>query len=347
MTPGDRASARPTAGHLTSRDIAQAAGVSQATVSNVINRPHLVAEETLERVRAVMRERGFVLNTSARNLRVGRANTLGVVVLDLANPFWGEVTRGIESAASKRDYLILLGASEEREEKELKFLRLFEEHRVDGILVSSVNVDSPEISSLRRRGTKVVLLDQLDPTGESSAVAFDNVAGAAMVAEHLIDNGHSRIGFINGPLAEPWSRDRLTGLRQGIAGRGLDPDAVITKLTVGAMTAEDAEPAIETLLASYPDVTALFCVNDLVALGALKSLSRRGIPVPGRFSIVGFDDSNFSSMLSPALTTIRQQPFALGRRAAELVIDAVDGEPTSTVLFRPKLIVRESVRPLP
>jgi LacI family transcriptional regulator len=336
--------AKPEPAHLTSRDIAQAAGVSQATVSNVINRPHLVAPATLNRVQSVMREHGFVLNTSARNLRVGRARTIGVVALDLGNPFWGEVTRGIESTASARRYSVLLGTSEEQEEKELRFLRLFEEHRVDGIVVSSVNVGSPAIAALRARGTKVVLLDQIDPAGGVSSVAFDHVAGAALVADHLVENGHRRIGFLNGPHSVPWCRDRLEGLRRGVARHGLDPDAVIREFPVKSMTAQDAEPAIDPVLAS--DVTALFCVNDLVALGALKSLSQRHVPVPERLSLVGFDDSSFSSMLSPSLTTVRQHPFELGREAAELLIDAVEGQEPATVVFAPELVVRESVRRL-
>jgi LacI family transcriptional regulator len=316
--------------------------VSQATVSNVINRPHLVAPATLDRVQSVMRESGFVLNTSARNLRVGRARTLGVVALDLGNPFWGEVTRGIESTASARDYSVLLGASEEREDKERKFLRLFEEHRVDGILVSSLNVESAALRMLRQRGTKIVLLDQVDPLGESPSVAFDHVAGAELVARHLIENGHRRIGFLNGPHSVPWCRDRLEGLRRGVELFGLDPDAVIHEFPIRSMTSRDADAAIDPVLAD--DVTALFCVNDLVALGALKSLSQRGVPVPERLSIVGFDDTSFASMLSPGLTTVRQYPFELGRRGAELVIDAVEGEEPSTVIFQPELIVRESVR---
>lgn len=328
--------------HSTSRDIAQAAGVSQATVSNVINRPHLVAPATLDKVREVMREHGFVLNTSARNLRVGRARTIGVVALDLGNPFWGEVTRGIESIASERRYSVLLGASEEQEEKEQRFLRLFEEHRVDGIVVSSVHVGSSSIEDVRRRGTKVVLLDQLDPAGVSSSVAFDHVAGAALVADHLVENGHRRIGFLNGPHSVPWCRDRLEGFRQGIARHGLDPDEVIREFPIKSMTAEDAAPGVDAALAT--DVTAIFCVNDLVALGAYKSLSQRGVRVPDQLSVVGFDDSSFASMLSPGLTTIRQHPYELGRQAAELLIDAVEGEDPATVVFEPELVVRESVR---
>jgi LacI family transcriptional regulator len=332
---------RRTDGRLTSRDIAEVAGVSQATVSNVINRPDMVAPETLDRVRAVMDELGFVLNTAARNLRTGRTQTLGMVALDLANPFWGEVVRGVESAASERNYSVLLGASEESADKEREFLRLFEEHRVDGVLVSSIDLQSDAIAALRERGTKVVLLDQRDPFGTHPSVAFDHVEGAALVADHLIEHGHRRIGMLNGPHTLPWCQDRIDGLRLGVARGGLDPTQVVQEFAIRAMTGEDAEPAIDAVIDS--GVTALFCVNDLVALGALKSLSRRRIPVPGRLSIVGFDDSIFSSMLSPALTTVRQQPYAMGRSAARLVIDEIEGNAPAPKVFHPELVVRESV----
>jgi LacI family transcriptional regulator len=333
----------PSAGRLTSRDIAEAAGVSQATVSNVLNRPHLVAASTLERVSAVIRESGFVVNTSARNLRTGRTRTLGVLTLDLSNPYWGEVTRGIEATASARGYSLLLGTSEESEDTEQQFLRLFEEHRVDGILVSSVNLNSDALRMVRKRGTKVVFLDQTDPRGECSAVAFDHVLGAHMAARHLLDNGHTRVGFINGPHSMPWCQARLEGFRAGFAAGGLDPDVAVTELLIRSMTAYDVGPAVERIVDGDLGVTAIFCINDVVALGALKGLTERGIRVPQDISLLGFDDSYFSSMLSPALTTIRQRPFALGGKAAELIIDAADAEPAITVVFQPELVARDSV----
>ena len=145
---------------LTSRDVARAAGVSQATVSNVLNRPRLVSGATLEKVRATMAAMGFVVNDSARSLRAGRSRTLGVITLDLANPFWGEVMRGIEAAATPNDYSVLFGSSDEQPEKERHFLRLFHQHRVHAVLVSSLEADSGALRALRERGTMIVLIDK-------------------------------------------------------------------------------------------------------------------------------------------------------------------------------------------
>jgi LacI family transcriptional regulator len=330
-------------GHLTSRDIARAAGVSQATVSNVLNRPELVAPETVLRVRQVMENLGFVRNDSARSLRVGRSSTLGVVTLDLSNPFWGEVTRGIETVASAHGLPVLFGASEENPAKELQFLRLFQEHRVDSILLSSVDVDSQILRDMHRRGTKVVILDQSDPEGHYSSVTFNHVAGARLVAEHLIRYGHRRIAFLNGPDSVPWCRARAKGLREGLRAGGVDPDEAVLEFTIKSMTAQSAEPAVGTLLKSGFEPTAVFCVNDMVALGVLKVLSQRGIHVPDDLSIVGFDDSYFSSLLSPALTTVRQQPYELGKKATETVMALTPGEGPVTYVFEPEIMLRDSV----
>ena len=328
----------------TSRDIAAAAGVSQATVSNVLNRPEIVSVETRERVYASIREMNFVVNESARTLRAGRSRTLGVIALDLTNPFWGEVTRGVSDAAAARGYSVLLGSSGESRKGEQDLLRLFEEHRVDGVLVSSVDVDSSAIESLNHHGITVVLLDQCDTSGQYSSVSLDQAAGARLIAEHLLAEGHRRIGFINVSHEVWWSRERLRGLREAILAKGGDPETVITEMTVATMTARAAEPALSDLLSLAPDVTAVVCVNDMVALGVLKRLRDLKLAVPQDVSVVGFDDSYFAGLLSPALTTVRQQPYLLGKTAAELVIDRSPADLVKTIVYEPALIIRESTR---
>jgi LacI family transcriptional regulator len=287
---------------------------------------------------------GFVVNDSARTLRAGRSRAIGVVTLDLSNPFWGEVTRGIEAAASEQGYSVLLGASLENLDKELKFLRLFEEHRVSSILLSSVDLDSTVLRRITRRGIKVVILDQSDASGHYSSVTFNHVAGARLAAQHLIAYGHRRIAFINGPRSVPWCAARTAGLREGVLACGLDPDEVVREFTSKSMTAQDAEPVVGTVLNSGFDPTAVFCVNDMVALGVLKVLSQRGIHVPDDLSIVGFDDSYFAALLSPALTTVRQYPYELGKKAAETVISLAADAPPASFVFEPELMLRDSVR---
>ncbi len=326
----------------TSRDIAAAAGVSQATVSNVLNRPEIVAEETRERVHAAIRQMNFVVNDSARTLRAGRSRTIGVIALDLTNPFWGEVTRGVSDAAAARGYTVLLGSSGETAAGEENLLRTFEEHRVNGVLVSAVDMQSAAIHSLNRHGITVVLLDEPDITGRYSSVSLDQAAGARLIGEHLLTEGHRRIGFLNVSHEIWWSRERLRGLREAVLAASQDPREVIIELTIATMTAQAAEPAVSELLSRAPDVTAVVCVNDMAALGVLKRLRDLRLAVPGDMSVVGFDDSYFAALLSPALTTVRQQPYLLGKTAAGLIIDHNPAKPTETVVYQPKLVVRES-----
>ena len=331
---------------LTSRDVAKAAGVSQATVSNVLNRPHLVSDTTLEKVRDTMKSMGFVVNDSARTLRAGRSRTLGVIILDLANPFWGEVMRGIEAAATPHDYSVLFGSSDEQPGKEEHFLRLFHQHRVHAVLVSALEDDSDALQALRERGTKIVLVDRRSADGQDSSVSSDDIVGARQALGHLLDMGHRRIAFINGPHEVPWCADRYRGAAlEDRRSRTRLVDDVLTELTIPSMTAQAAEEIVDELL-GIPDVTAAFCANDLVALGVLRQLSLRGVSVPGDLSLVGYDDSYFASLLSPALTTVRQEPFLMGKYAAQIAIGTqADDSPEARVL-QPSLVQRQSVQVL-
>lgn len=332
---------------LTSRDVARVAGVSQATVSNVLNRPHLVSETTREKVRATMKAMGFVVNDSARSLRVGRSRTLGVITLDLSNPFWGEVMHGIESAATQNDFSVLFGASSEQPEKEENYLRLFQQHRVQAVLVSLLDEGSGALKLLRERGTKIVLVDKRSVDGRDSSVSSDDIAGARQAIGHLLDMGHRRIAIINGPHSVPWCADRYLGATEEITARRLTVDEVLVEVPTASMTAQAAEAIVDQLLAIH-GVTAAFCANDMVALGVLKQLSERGLSVPGDLSVVGYDDSYFAPLLSPALTTVRQEPFLMGKRAAEIAMipSLPDDAPLADVL-QPILIRRQSVRKIP
>jgi len=330
---------------FTSRDIAAAAGVSQATVSNVLNRPDIVSEATRERVFAAMRDMSFVVNDSARSLRAGRSRTLGVVALDLTNPFWGDVTRGITDAASAGGYTLLLGSSGENRESEAELLRTFEEHRVDAVLVSPVAIDSPALASLEEHGIAVVLLDELDPSGRRSAVSLDHEAGARLATEHLLAQGHRRIGFVNVPHNISWSRERLRGLQAAVEAVGPNVDAAIIEAIVPTMTSRAAEPAVEELLAAAPDISAIVCLNDMIAFGVLKRLNTLGIAVPGDVSVVGFDDNYFADLLSPGLTTVRHQPYVLGRTATELAIHREPSKAPVSIILEPELVVRATTAP--
>lgn len=329
-------------------DVARRAGVSVGTVSNVLNRPDQVAPATRERVQGVIEDLGFVRNASARQLRSGTLNTVGVVVGDIANPFFTETARGIEDRVSPDNYALLLSSSDEDPEREARFLRMHEEHGVRGLIVSPARADGLEqIFAVRERGMQVVLLHNPPPDIGISSVGVDDVRGAGLAIEHLLDLGHRRIGFINGLDSMRPCVDRRTGVVAALTSAGLDPEEALVEVTAPTFTVDAGDAAMARLLAMRSDLrpTATFCVTDVTALGALRALRRADVPVPGRMAVVGYDDIQFASMVTVPLTSVRQPMHTIGWTAADLLLrEAAAGHTTGhqRVLFQPDLIVRES-----
>jgi LacI family transcriptional regulator len=328
--------------------VAKAAGVSQATVSNVLNRPELVAPDTIRRVREVIDALGFVVNDGARQLRAGRSFVLGVSVHDIGNPFWAAVTRGVADHAAQHGFMVALASTNESVAREHRYLRLFEEQRVAGMLVAPVDSDLARLRRLASVGTAVVLLDAKDPQGDLPYVAVDDVRGGYVAGRHLLDLGHRRIACVNGPQDRPWSVDRWMGIGLAAQERGLDPTQVLVREPVARLTTHEGRRAAIRVLERHPDVTAIFCDNDMLALGAMHALAEHGIDVPDRMSVIGYDDDEFTEMLSPSLTTVRQEPYRLGTAAAEIALSLVrtwGSHPVWSSSFVPALVLRRSTGP--
>lgn len=336
-------------GRATSRHVAAVAGVSQATVSNVINHPDLVAAETRERVRAAMDKLNFVVHEPARLLRAGRAAAIGLCVPDVSNPFWGEVTRGAAAAATEHGSALIVCSTEESAVKEGDFLRLLEQQRVGGILIAPLEPELAQLDRVVERGTPVALLNRHDTRGLLPFVTVDDVEGSRLVGEYLLALGHRRIAVVNGSTAISWCADRWRGICLAVEAAGLNPEDVLHQVPVDAQKASEGQRVASDVLELAPRVTAVFCVNDLLGLGVLRGLSQRGVSVPRDVSLVGYDDDDFTEMLLPALTTVRQEPYRLGyAAAARLIQHKVLGsrsavEVDATVLV-PELVVRESAR---
>jgi LacI family transcriptional regulator len=326
-------------------DVARLAGVSLGTVSNVLNRPERVSETTRDRVLRAIEELSFIPNGSARQLRAGTITTVGAVLLDIGNPFFTEVARGIEDRLDRDDYTLMLASSDGELDREARYLRLFEEHGVLGVLVTPAGHDLEHLLELRSRGVQVVLLDGTSPDPTISSVAVDDVAGAAMAVEHLLSLGHRRIGFINGPQAIQQCVDRRAGMLRALTAAGLGRSAMI-EVEVPALNADGGEVGAAQLLEG-PLPTALFCVNDLTALGAMRTLRANGMRIPDDMAVVGYDDVNFASMLTTPLTSVRQPTHRLGEVAADLLLRAAgpDAPPAQQVEFQPELVVRASSGP--
>ncbi len=328
------------------RDVAARAGVSVGTVSNVLNRPHLVSPETSARVMDAVQALGFVRNDAARQLRAGQSRAFGMVVLDAANPFFAELARGAEDAASERSLAILLGNSGEDERREQTYLDLFEEQRVRGILVTPVGDVSDRVRRLRERGIAVVLVDSASEDETVSSVSVDDVAGGRIAVEHLIARGSKRIAFLGGSFGIRQVEDRLSGARQA-AKRA--PGVTFTVIDAGGLSVVDGRQAAAQLIeadpAERPD--GVFAANDLLAVGVLQGLLMSGsLRVPDDIALIGYDDIDFASSTIVPLSSVRQPAHLLGRTAAEILIAESEGTPVSArhVIFQPELVERASTR---
>ena len=327
------------------REVAKRAGVSLGTVSNVLNRPDIVADETRERVRAAIAEIGFVRNGSARQLRAGTSQHIGLVVLDVANPFFTEVARGVEDLANQAGYVVILCNSDDSAEKENHYLHVLEEQRTQGVLITPVQSDASYLQRFRQRGIAVVLLDRPSRIKDLCSVAVDDVRGGELAAAHLLEAGHKRIGFVHGLLSIRQIADRRRGVIRAVKAAGLDSERAIVDIATSGQNSRVGEECVEKLLSAKTRPTAVFCANDLLALGLMRGLIKQGISIPGDMALVGYDDVEFASVLATPLTSIRQPKYELGRAAAELLLDEANNPASHVhkhITFQPELIVRES-----
>lgn len=326
----------------TIHEVARAAGVSIGTVSNVLNRPELVAEATRERVQTVIDEIGFVRNASARQLRAGRSTTVGLVVLDLSNPFYTDVARGVEDEASAHGFSVILCNSDGSPAREARNLRLLAEQRVAGALVTPLKRRTPTLDALQARGIATVALDRIG-RGDHCSVAVDDVYGGRLAGEHLLSVGRRSIAFINGPSSIPQCVDRRRGLQQALKS---EAKAHFDEVSVHMMNAQSGEDAAAEILASkkkMPD--GVFCANDLLALGALRAFLRAGLRVPDDVAIIGYDDVDFAASALIPLSSIRQPSYELGATAFRLLLDEINAEDDhehQSVIFKPELVARAS-----
>lgn len=330
------------------RDVAERAGVALGTVSNVLNRPQRVAEPTRRRVLAAIEELGFVRNDAARQLRAGKSRTLGLVVLDVRNPFFTDVGRGAEERAAAAHLSVLLGNSDNQFEREAAYLDLFEEQRVQGLLISPIGNLDERLDRLRQRGTPTVLVDRRSAGQRFSSVSLDDVAGGHLAASHLIAQGCTRIAYVGGPLSILQVADRLAGASSAVAEHAGVQLEVLLQPELTVQTGRRVGDAVVARRpASRPD--GIFAANDLMAVGLLQSFTMLSdVAVPGDIALIGYDDIDFAGATVVPLSSIRQPSRLIGRTAVELLLGEVaaldDSLPFTAeqVVFQPELVVRQS-----
>jgi LacI family transcriptional regulator len=328
---------------VTIRDVAQRAGVSRQTVSRAMNNKADITPETRQRVLEVARELGYRPSSIAQGLKTQHTRTIGLVVPDIANPFFAEVARGASEVAHSQSYGVFLCNTDEHPERELDILRLLEAHRVEGIVLASSRLEDEALAQVAETWRPLVLVNRcLSPNAGAGCVLVDDAGAAREATRHLLERGHRRIGFLAGSLASHSSQERRAGYKDALREAGLAPEPAWCVSC--APTAEGGHDAALALLADHAEITALLGYNDLVALGALRACRSLGWPVPQRCALVGWDDIPFASYVSPPLTTMRMPKHQIGAQAMAMLF-ALLGDPEQSpepVVLSAELVARGS-----
>ncbi len=328
------------------RDVAKAAHVSVGTVSNVLNRPEIVAPETLKRVQATIKELGFVPNGFARQLRSGTSRTLGLVVPDVSNPFFTEVARGVEDAASKRDYAVFLCNSDESTVKEDRYINVLIEQQVRGVLITPADTKADRLDAMRERGISVTLLDREIKGQKQCSVSVDDINGGQIAIEFLASLGHKNIAWVCGPESIPQVSDRGAGVTKAAKMANVK----IETIRVALMNTIQGEEAARQILALAKKPTAIFCANDLLALGVIRILSANKVKVPDQISVLGYDNIDFAASAGIPLSSVAQPAYQMGITAANLLLDECEGGDDhrhQQIRFQPQLVERNSTAVAP
>ncbi len=348
---------------VTIEDVARAAGVSRQTVSRAINDLGEISSQTRARVLRIAEEMGYRPSSIARGLATRRTGTLGLVIPDVANPFFSDVVRGAEHVAHAQGYNVFLCNTDEDPERELAVLHSLEEKRVDGVVLCSSRLDDGKLHAVVASHSAVVLVNRdLEPASGEAAVGvvmLDDVSGGRMATQHLLDGGHRAVGFLSGPPASRSGRCRAEGYRAALAASGVSHNPAWTAPCPADV--DGGHRAATELLTAHPELTALVCYNDLVAVGALRACADLGRRVPADLAVVGFDDILLAALVTPPLTTCRVARYDLGAQAMQLLLNRIAGCPAeegptqwerrseegdghrslcAEVVLRPELIVR-------
>jgi len=327
---------------VTMADVAREAGVSLMTVSRVINDKGDVSDDTRQRVLAVVERLDYRPSGIARSLATRRTGTIGLLVPDISNPFFADVARGVADEAYLEGYSVFLCSSDEDTARELEFVASLEEKRVDGLIACSSRLSAEDLSGALARHTNVVLINRRIPNLPAGRVLADDRAGACLIVEHLVRTGHRTIGLLAGPPASYSSKARLAGYRAVLEQMGIAFDPELVRHC--APTDRGGEEAAAELLMLRPDITALFCYNDLVAVGALRACAVRQLAVPDRIAVAGFDDIAIAALVVPPLTTCRVPRHNIGVEATKSLLTQINGEPCNgcEIVLPVELVVRAS-----
>ena len=326
----------------TIKDVAAMAGVSFTTVSHVVNNTRPVSADVRAKVERAISQLNYVPSAVARSLKARSTATIGLVVPNSTNPYFAELSRGVEDGCAREGYCMFFCNSDDDPAKQRNYLRTLQEKRTDGLIVASAGDDAVLASSLTDTREPLVIVDRNIEGLSADLVQIDHERGAYLATKHLLELGHVRIGCITGPVATAVSAMRVHGFIRAMAERGIEiePSAIVESDFSGGGGQEAAGRLFDTVRP-----TAIFACNDMMGIGALRVAAERGIRVPHDCSIIGFDDIELSSYTYPALSTVGQSVRALGEAAAHMLIERISGVvsgPTRRRVITPRLVLRES-----
>lgn len=328
------------------KDVADAAGVSVTTVSRMLNGSLQLPPETKLRIDKAIHELKYEPNPHARRLSRGRSDTIGLVVPDIANPFFATLVATIEEEADKRGLALSLHATLNRPGREIAYLRSLGRNHVDGLVFVTNHPDDGELAALINQTGKVVVVDEDVPNAMVPKLFCDNEQGGYLAGRHLAEYGHARVLYIGGPQEMISTRRRYKGLERAMIEHGTGTDGLIRY--EGDYTVEFGRAAGRRFLDEGKPATAIFASSDEIAIGLIEVLRGQGVSIPGEVSIVGFDDVGPLHLFAPPLTAIRQPVRAIGERALSLLLETdwqQRGDFTSEELLPIEIVVRDSVAP--
>jgi LacI family transcriptional regulator len=326
----------------TIEDVAKAAGVSRQTVSRAMNDKNEISQETKERVMRAVDELGYRPNRMAQSMVTQRTYSVGMLVADITNPFFPEITRGVQDVAQASGYNVFVCNTDDRPDLELQELRSLAAQGVDGIIVFSHNSTEEDMQLFANRYQPMVLFNWEFEHPNVSTMMVDNVLGARLAVDHFAATQRGEIGMLTNNSPTYFSSRRLLGFKQAVLAHALPfaDDRIVPEFA----NLDGGYRATRQLLNRYPEINAIFTFNDLMAIGSLRACSERGLRVPEDIAVIGFDDIQFARMTTPALTTIRVDKYAIGQMAMSRLLEMIEhpNEAFPPIHIDPELMIRET-----
>lgn len=308
----------------TIREVATLAGVAPITASRVINDSGYASEDVRQRVKQAAEKLNYVPNVLARSLKSKRTHTLALVITDITNPFWTTVARGVEDAASEKDYNVIFCNTDESAQKQKAYLQTLIQKQVDGVLLVPASSDENPIDFLRQQNVQVVLLDRSLANTEVDVIRCDSKGGAYQLIKLLVKLGHRKIAILRGPRGVSSAEDRMAGYQLALQETGLETSDQL--IFSGEFSVDSGYQMTKKLLLMSPRPTAMFASNNFIAIGALKALRDAQVVVPDEMSVVGFDDLPIAIVVDPFLTVADQPAYEMGQLATQRLLEHLDGE---------------------